>query len=180
MLVGHARPRAEVDFVDRHRAVEPGLAAGAIDEPLRVAPRVVGLRDDRRRQRRQLEAEAVGIGLEQQLAELRRSNLELVVLAVARAGDEDLPDAARLEPPHRVDAAVPRVEVADDADALGVGRPDAEMHAGGLADAHRVRAELVVDARVLALREQVGVVLGDDAAVAIRVVDLDRVPVRDR
>ena len=70
-------------------------------------------------------------------------------------------------------AAVPRVEVADDADAIRVGCPDGEVHAGGAADRHRVRAELVVDAGVLALAEQIEVVVGDDAAVAIRIVDLD-------
>ena len=68
-------------------------------------------------------------------------------------------------------AAVPPVEVTDDADAVGVGRPDAEMHAVRAADREQVRAQLVVDARVLALREQVDVVLGDDAAVAVGIVD---------
>ena len=73
---------------------------------------------------------------------------------------------------HRVRAAVPAVEVADDADALRVRRPDREVHAVGVADAHRVRAELVVDAGVVALAEQIEIEVGDDAAVPIRVVDL--------
>ena len=71
-----------------------------------------------------------------------------------------------------MDAPVPVVEVADDADAGGVGGPDGEVHALGRADRHRVRAELVVDAGVVAFAEEVEVVVGDDAAVAIRIVDL--------
>ena len=71
-----------------------------------------------------------------------------------------------------MDAPVPVVEVADDAGAGGVGGPDGEVHALGRADGHRVGAELVVDAGVVAFAEEVEVVVGDDAAVAIRVVDL--------
>src|SRR5262249_61080620 len=92
----------------------------------------------------------------------------LVALPLGDPGDEDLPDPARAEPPHRMHAAVPQVEVADDADAFGVGRPDGEVHAVGLADAHQVRAELLVDTRMAALCGQAEVGLGDDAAVAIR------------
>ena len=58
-----------------------------------------------------------------------RANLELVALAVRQIGHENLPDAGGREQPHRVDAAVPAVEVADDADAIGVGRPHGEVHA---------------------------------------------------
>ncbi len=71
-----------------------------------------------------------------------------------------------------MDAPVPVVEVADDAGAGGVGGPDGEVHALGRADGHRVGAELVVDAGVVALAEEIEVVVGDDAAVAIGVVDL--------
>ena len=71
-----------------------------------------------------------------------------------------------------MDAAVPAVEVADDADARGVRRPDREVHAGGAAERHRVRAELVVDAGVLAFAEQIEVVVGEHPPVAIRIVDL--------
>ena len=76
-------------------------------------------------------------------------------------------------------AAVPAVEVADHADAIRVGRPDREVHAGRAADRHRVRAELVVDAGVLALAEQVEVEVGEHAAVAIRIVDSRRRRRRD-
>src|SRR4029078_8052795 len=101
-LFGDARPRSEVHFVDRDGAVEPGVVAGAIDEPLRVVPLVLAARHDRRGQRRHLEAEAEGIGLEQQLAPQLRANLELVVVPDLRAGNENLPDADRVEPAYGV------------------------------------------------------------------------------
>ena len=71
-----------------------------------------------------------------------------------------------------MDASVPAVEIADHADALGVGRPDREVDAVGVADAQRVRAELVVDPGVVPFAEQIEIEIGDDAAVPVRIVDL--------
>ena len=79
-----------------------------------------------------------------------------------------------------VHAAVPAVEVADDADAIGVGRPHREVHAGRAADRDAVRAELVERAMVRAFAEQVQIEIGEHAAVAIRIVDLDDVIAVDR
>ena len=64
-----------------------------------------------------------------------RANLELVLFAVRQIGNEQLPHAGRGQQPHRVHAAVPPVEVADHADAIGVRRPHREMHAGRRSDA---------------------------------------------
>ncbi len=52
------------------------------------------------------------------------------------------------------------------------------MDAVRVADPQQVRPELVVDAGVLTLCEQVDVVFGDHPAVAIRVVNLDGVSAR--
>src|SRR5262249_27183148 len=104
-----------------------------------------------------------------------RANLELVALPFLDAGEEDLPHTRWSKTAHRMQPPVPTVEVADDADAIGVGRPHTEVDSIRFADPHQVRAELVINARVLALRKQVHVVFGDDTSVAIRVVDLDRV-----
>ena len=131
---GDAPPRAEVHFVDRTSgASSQRVAAPARRHPLLVAPLVArDVADDGRRLRRRFEGDAERVGLRQQRAG-RRADLELVPFAVGEIGNEDLPDAAGHEQPHRVDASVPAVEVADDADALGVGRPDGEVHAGGRA-----------------------------------------------
>ena len=95
-------------------------------------------------------------------------------------GNEQLPDARRHEQPHRVHAAVPAVEVADDADALGVRRPHREVHADRRPDADAMRAELLERAVMRALAEQVQVEVAEHAAVAIRIVDLDDVAAGER
>ena len=78
-----------------------------------------------------------------------------------------------------VDAAVPAVEVADDADAIGVRRPHREVHAGRRPDGDAMRAELLERAVVRALAEQVQIEVGQHAAVAVRIVDLDDVIAAD-
>ena len=93
-------------------------------------------------------------------------------MADRRGRKEDLPDAARAERTHRVSATVPVVEVADDADADGVGRPHRKVHAVGRADAHRMGAELFVDPRVIAFAEEIQIVVTEDSPVAIRIVDV--------
>ena len=73
-------------------------------------------------------------------------------------------------------APVPVVEVADDADAGRVRRPDREVDAFDAADRHRMGAELVVDAGVVAFAEEIEVVVGEHPAEAVGVVDLGGVP----
>src|ERR1039457_2272831 len=75
--------------------------------------------------------------------------------------NEQLPHArgrARLQ---YVNFAVPLIERPDDADAFGVGRPRRETRALCCAVARRVRAELLVDALVIALAEQIEIEIGD-------------------
>jgi hypothetical protein len=73
-----------------------------------------------------------------------------------------------------MDAAVPRVEIADHADAARVRRPHREVHAGADAVRDRVRAELVEGLQVRAFAEQVDVERREHGTVAIRIVDLAR------
>ena len=55
----------------------------------------------------------------------------------------------------------------------GVGGPDRKVHAGRAADRHGVRAELVVDAGVVAFAEQIQVEVREHSAVAVGIVDFD-------
>ena len=158
-------------FVHGHRPIEPRPQLAAPRHPVAVAPLVRRVRDNGGRERRYLEAESVGVGFHQDRA-VYGPQLELVAIANLRGGEKDLPDAAGAQNPHRVDAAVPPVEVADDADTGGIGGPDGEVDAVRVADGHRVRAEPLVDARVRAFAEQIDVVVADDAAVAVRIVDV--------
>ena len=171
VAIALARPRTEMHFVNRHRPLEPRSGIGAAIHPAGVLPLVRRAADDRRRERRHFELEAKRIGLDQDLA-AAHAQLELVAVSEASDGNENLPHAADAEPAHRVHAPVPVVEVADDADAGGVGGPDGEVDAFGRAERRRMRAELVVDPGMVAFAEQIEIVVGDDASEAVRIVDL--------
>jgi hypothetical protein len=79
-----------------------------------------------------------------------------------------------------VDTAVPSVEIAHDADTGAIGSPHAKVDAGARPDMRDMSAKLVVDARVLAFAEQIEIVIADDPAVAIWIVDLGGVDRRGR
>ena len=176
-LLRHARPRSEVHLVDRTSADRATrCCAGARGHPRRRR----ATRSPRCRARPPPTAAAPRTRAPNgsvffRSAPVARPDLELVLLAVRQIGNEDLPDAAGHQQPHRVDAAVPPVEVADDADAIGVRRPDREVHAGRRADGDAMRAELLERAVVRPLAEQVQIEVGQHAAVAVRIVDLDDV-----
>src|SRR5438270_9674350 len=103
--------------------------------------------------------------------------LEFVVRAFGAARDEELPDAARAERAHRVQATVPAVEVADDADRARVRRPDRERGAGDAVDLAHVRAELLVQLFVAAFAGEVQVELAERRHERVRVPDRERVAV---
>ena len=139
--VGMAAPGPRVHFVDAHRRVQP-VRRGAALEPLRVAPRIPARRGDAaRRARPHLRRARVRIGLEEELAGRAAPQLELVERALADARDEEHPHAARAKRAHHVRTAVPAIEVAHDARALRVRRPDREPGARRAVDLDRVRAE---------------------------------------
>jgi hypothetical protein len=106
------------------------------------------------------------------------ADLELVELPVAETRDEDLPDARGPEAAHRMVAAVPAVEVADDRDAGRRGRPDREGDAEDPAEVARVRAQLLVDPVLVALVEEVEVLVAERRQEAVRVAELPDAAVR--
>ena len=158
LVVERAAPRAEMHLVDRHRA-GVRLGAAATLDPLVVAPLVARAEDARRVARRLLGGERVRIGLEQQRAVARR-DLEAVERALGGVGHDGLPDAGHAALLHRVRAAVPVVPLADDRHLRRVRRPDRERDAL-VGD---VRAELLVDALVPALADEVQVDVADAGA----------------
>ncbi len=161
-LFGLAPPRPHVNLVDRHGIVEGGAVLASRVHPCGVAPLVTTkVPGDRRGLRRALGEEGERIRLEGRRP-LRRMDLELVGDAFRDPRQEQLPEAAGAEVAHRVDAAVPVVEIADDGHAPRVGRPDDEAVAARAVDLGRARPHLLPGAQPVALAEQIGFVVGDD------------------
>ena len=113
-----------------------------------------------------------GSVLRQQLARLAAEDLVLVELAGAQLRNEQLPDAGVAAHAHRVVAAVPMIERADHADALGVRSPNGEAHARDAVDRELVRAEEAVRVDVIAVREAREVARVDVRREGVRVVVL--------
>ena len=162
-----APPGAKVDFVARHWRAQ-GVALRAGFHPGRVVPGVsVQVGDDRGGAGTHLGAEAVGIGFFGMVVGFARADVELVAAAGRQTGHEQLPDPGLHMVEHRVHAVVPAVEVADHADAVGVGRPHAKQHAPVAVDLHRMRAQPVVNLPVTALTEQIQVEFRELRPVAV-------------
>jgi len=163
-LLGLPAPRGGVHFVDGHRAIEPDAGLAARPHPRLVAPRVPGGRGrDGCRARRNFRGKRVRIRLGERRAE-GGMDLELVVRSGAEAGDEALPQPAGAERFHGVGAAVPAVEIADHGYRTRVRRPDDEGVAALIAANGRPRAQLLPRPQPVAFAEEVGFVVGYDAA----------------
>ncbi len=161
-----------MDLVDRDRLAQP-MPIHASAHPLVVVPlERARRRRDGCRGRAVLEPRPVRIALEPELAAVAHRDLVLVELARAELGDEQLPDARGAAHAHRMVAPIPMVERADDADALGVRRPDREAHPRHVADAPRMRAEESVSVEVVACAEALEVRRIELRRKAIRVVVL--------
>ena len=120
------------------------------------------------RLRRHLRLLSVRVGLGAQLAGVRE-DLELVAAALTHVGDEELPDAARAERPHRMGVAVPEVEITHDVDAAGGGRPNGKGRSCDVLMDLRMGAEQVVDALVAALADQIQVELAERRQEHVRI-----------
>ena len=110
--------------------------------------------DDRGVLGRGFEEEAVRVGLEDDVS-VSAADLVFVKRALADAGNENLPDARGAEGAHLVEAPVPAVEAADDADALGVGGPHGEAGSRHAVQDAELRAELFVNPPLVAFAEEV-------------------------
>ncbi len=167
-----------MNLVDRDRAVARVLGA-ARGHPGFVGPgRVVGALQDGGGLGRLLRREGDRIGLEREERAVGAADLVLVVRAGLQARYEQLPDSAVLPQPHGVATAVPLVEVADHADAAGIGCPDREAETCDAVDRLSLRAEDAVGdvAADLAQGFDVALVQGRAEAVGIVTTVLGAVP----
>ena len=132
-------------------------------------PRVAAqIGDLRRRPRRHLGGQAERVGfLEDPVAV---PDLVLVECSLAQPRHKKLPETAGNVLPHGMPAAVPVVEIAHDADARRVRRPDGEIHPVNAVDLPQLGPQPVVTLPVAALVQQVEVVVGQQVREGVRVV----------
>jgi hypothetical protein len=179
LAVGQAvAPGAEVELIDRHRRGH-GLALVAAGHPLVVAPRVGGGEHDAVGARRGQGRERERVGLERERP-LRGDQLVLVLHPSRDPGHEQLPHPGSAEQSHRVQAAVPAIELTHHPHGAGVGRPDRERGPGHAVEGALVGAELLPQPLVGGLADQVLVDLPDRGQEPVGVVDGEAaVPVGD-
>ena len=173
-------PAAGVHLIDGDRAIMR-VGGAAVLHPGVIVPLVGGFGDDGGGVRRNfvLTLHRVSLHLPRVIGV---QDLELVGLARADSGDEDLPHAGGAELAHGMTAAIPSVEVTDYAHGMGVRGPHGEcgayhLFAGrAVCAAHRIviaqhmRAKRLPELLVTALAEQIGVHVADCGHIAIWVV----------
>ena len=153
-FLGYAPPGADVQLVDGPGRIERvDLRAAA--EPLAILPRKLEVPHHRGGARRYLGAEGVRIGLVG--GAVLRDHVVLVERTGAHSGQHSLPDTGGVGARAQgVAAALPAVEIPDDRDGAGVGRPDRKARRGRTR-LRGVGAKLLVGAHVAAFAEMVDV-----------------------
>jgi hypothetical protein len=144
-----------------------------------VAPRVGRGEHDAVGARRGHGRERERVGLERERA-LRVDQLILVPGPSGDTGHEQLPHPGSAEQSHRMQPAIPAIELAHHAHGAGVGRPDRERRPGHAVKGALVGAELLPEPLVGGLADQVLVDLPDGRPEPVGVVDGEAaVPVGD-
>ena len=139
----------------------------------------VDVEDYRRRIWPHLAGKTVRVGFQAEMMPRARENLELVEGPFVEAGHENFPDAGGSTVAHRVGAPVPRVEVADDAHALRVRRPDGEVNALRAGHLAHVRAQFLVLFIVRAFAGKIEIVVGEYRRKRIRIVGFELGGIRE-
>src|SRR2546423_732559 len=97
------------------------------------------------------------------------TDFKFIVRVFADTGNEQFPNAAADQLAHRVNPAIPAVEIPDHTDALRVRSPDRKVNTGIVADLAKMRTEFVVKTPMLAFGEKMNVHFAHDHAIGIRV-----------
>jgi len=143
-----------MDFIDGD-GLAAGLDLGPMGAVRGVAPRMRKIRGGERGGfGPDFRMKGKGIALQRQQRTLGADDLEFVGAVAGDVGNENLPHPDILAMAHLVAAAVPIVEIAHHRNALGIGRPDREVHAIRALMGDAMRAHLVVKPDMRALRHQ--------------------------
>jgi len=103
---------------------------------------------------------------------IERANFKLVTGSCPNARQKEFPDTAFTAKTHGVTTAIPGVEVADDADALGIRSPDSKCGSLYTVDFAQMCAEAFIGAQVLTFSQQPDVKLAENRGKPVRVIDL--------
>src|SRR5579863_5981194 len=161
-----------MNLVDRDRRLAV-VAPAALGDPGIVLPDMARWRrDDRGGARGRLGPLSLGVGLQRQQRTVRANELVFIELAGHKAGHEDLPEPALLALAHRHAPAVPTVEIADDADPAGVGRPYRKGNARDPVMHDSMSAELLVAGEMVALDQEMQVEFAEHRGKPVDVVKL--------
>ena len=166
-------PGSGMNLIHAQRLMQP-VAAGALFLPGSIAPLIsIQLDYPACRSGSHLKTQAIRIRLGEHFARIAIAYFELVVLAQTDVRHEDLPHAGTAQRAHRIDAAIPAVEIAHHADALGVRRPHRKAHTPHPVALHVMRAEHAVSLLQTAFGKKIEIVITDAAAERIRVMNFD-------
>ena len=165
-------PTAQMDFVDVDGLVD-GLCGPALGHPFLVMPgEAVDVPDYRSRGRALLGGKAVGVRLVSFVAHQPGFDRILILRAYRQIGQKKLPGTAG-PVAHHIHPVVPEVEGANDADPLGIGRPDGKLHAVHPVHCAGMAAQLLEAVQKLPLAVEVQVKIGQPFGLeAIGVFDL--------
>ena len=162
-----------MDFVDGNGRFEPVFLRAA-REPAGVLPFVViEAGDDGARIGAQLGAEGVGIGFEGENVAAGADDFIFVDGAFAELGEENLPEAGGATSAHGMDAAIPAIEIAHDADALGAGGPNGEVNAADAFQGDHMSAQFFVSVVVAAFAHEIQIKLAKYDGKGIGIEDLE-------
>src|SRR5919197_2057992 len=153
-----------MNFVDRNGSVERVVMLAGL-HPAVIAPVVIDVPDDRGRPRRDFVLEGIWVGLVDAVSLISRGDVVLVDGSVAYLRDEAFPNAGVVAWPQVMAVLVPAIKVADHRYRVGIGGPHREISAVLPASLGQVRAQLVMEAVVVALIEQVEVVVAQQREV---------------
>src|SRR5437016_4235294 len=136
---------------------------------------MIEARDDGAGVGAQLRAEGVGIGFEREDVPARADNFKFVDGVFLELREKNFPDARGAASAHGMDAAVPAVEVANDADALCAGSPDREVNAPSAFKRYDVSAEFLVSVVMAAFAHEVEIELAQHNGKSIRIESFERI-----
>src|ERR1700730_211296 len=157
-------------FVDGDRLLEP-IGLGALGCPCRVIP-LVGIQvgDNGAGARPEFRSKGVRISLERHHVSVGADDFVFVDGAFVELRDKKLPYARGPSSAHRVNPAVPLIEIAYDANAASAWRPDSEIDTTHAFNGVDVRAELVVGVVVAAFAHEVEVELAQKKRKSVGIV----------